>query len=381
MNTFQVEVSGTAEKPFEALAHIFARAVGAQRDGGAQLAVYHRGQKVVDLVGGEFAHDSLTVTFSVSKAISAIATHICIAQKTLRLEQPLHESWPQFERSARARAITLDHVLTHSSGLPSVDRVLTMDEHVAGELENELERQEPYWDPGTAYGYHSITWGTLLDGLYRRALGVDVAEVIRTKIAEPLGLDLSLGATEQQLPRVRPLHRPALAVTPLERSLQSLPGGTPDGAGKLIWPDMTLFNRHDVLRRHWPASNVIAGARDIAKALAATLTDIDGVRLLDDAALEQMTRRRFAGVDRVLGIPIAFGTGVQLPFPQFPMLGSGSFGHEGAGGAVCVADPHRQLALAYISDSFPTSNGAAQPTFGLVAAVALLADEAESHDF
>ena len=297
---------------------------------------------------------------------------MCIAQKTLRLGQPLHEIWPQFERSVRTRAITLDHVLTHSSGLPSVDRALTMDEHVAGELEHELERQEPYWDPGTVYGYHSITWGTLLDGLYRRALGVDVAEVIRTKIAEPLGLDLSLGATEQQLPRVRPLHRPAQAVTPLER----LPGVTPDGAGKLIWPDMTQFNRHDVMRCHWPASNVIARARDIAKVLAATLTNVDGLRLLDDTVLAQMTRRRFAGVDRTLCIPIAFGTGVQLPFPQFPMFGPGSFGHEGAGGAVCVADPRRHLALAYISDRFPTSPGAAQPTFGLIAAAGLLADEA-----
>ena len=377
MKEYTATVRGTAEGAFAPLRQIFGRSLGAQLDGGAQFAVYHRGRRVVDLTGGDFADDSVMLVFSVTKAIAAIATHHAVAAGRLRLDMPVHEVWPEFDRSPRARAITLDHILTHASGIPSVDRVLTMDEHVAGELERAVEVQEPYWEPGTEHGYHAITWGTLLDGVFRRALGESVSDYIRTNIAAPLGLDFSLGATDALLPRVRPYVRPARALTPLEQEFPTLEGVLPDGAGELLWPDMTQYNREDVLRCGWPSANLVSSAHDLARALAATLGEVDGVRLLDDASLTAMTALRYRGEDRMLRFPISFGTGVQLPFPQFAMLGPGSFGHEGAGGAIAVADARRELSVAYITDQYPTSNGAAQPSYSLMAAAALIVDQLE----
>lgn len=374
---FIATVRGTAEGVFEPMRQIFGRSLGAQLGGGAQVAVYHRGRKVVDLTGGDFADDSVMLVFSVTKAVAAIAAHHAVAAGRLTLDLPIHEVWPEFTRSERARAITVDHILTHSSGLPSVERSLDIDEHIAGELERALELQEPYWEPGTEHGYHAITWGTLLDGVFRRAIGVSVSDYIRLHIVTPLGLDMSLGATDELLPRVRPHVRPAKAITPLEQGWADLANTLPDGAGEQLWPDMTKYNREDVLRQGWPSANLISSARDLAKTLAATFGEVDGVRLLSDASLRAMTDLRYRGEDRMLRFPIAFGTGVQLPFPQFAMLGPGSFGHEGAGGAVAVADPRRGLSLAYITDHYPKSNGAAQPSYSLMAAAALIVDERE----
>lgn len=380
MRDVVAEVRGTAEAPFESLVQIFGRAVGSQLDGGAQFAVYHHGRKVVDLTGGDFADDAVMLVFSVSKAVAAVGVHHAVTAGLIDLDLPVHQVWPAFERSPRARAITLDHILTHSSGLASVERVLTIDEHVAGELERELERQEPYWEPGTAHGYHAITWGTLLDGVFQRALGRTVGDYVRAHFAEPLDLDLSFGAREDQLPRVRPYVRPARALTPLERAFPTLEGVLPDGAGELLWPDMTQYNREDVLRQPWPAANVVASARSLAKYFAATLGPVDGTRILDEESLQRMIAPRYRGEDRMLRFPIAFGTGVQLPFPQFSMLGPGSFGHEGAGGAVSVADPRRGLSVSYITDQYPTSNGAAQASYALMSAVALIVDQLDEAD-
>jgi CubicO group peptidase (beta-lactamase class C family) len=377
MREFNVTVRGTAQGAFEPMRQIFARSLGAQLEGGAQFSVYHHGRKVVDLTGGDFADDSVMLVFSISKAVSAVATHHAVAAGKLRLDMPIHEVWPEFARSSLSRSITVDHILTHSAGLPSVERVLTMDDHIAGELERELETQEPYWEPGTEHGYHALTWGALLDGVFRRAQSVSVSDYIRIHIATPLGLDLSLGATEEQLGRVRPYVHHIKAITPLEKDWNAVEGGLPDGAGQLLWPEMTQYNRPDVLRQVWPSTNLVSSARDLARAFAAVIDEVDGVRLLSDESLKGMTNLRYRGEDRMLRFPISFGTGVQLPFPQFPMLGPGSFGHEGAGGAVAVVDPRRGLSIAFITDQYPTSNGAAQTSYSLLSAAALIVDELE----
>jgi CubicO group peptidase (beta-lactamase class C family) len=53
----------------------------------------------------------------------------------------------------------------------------------------------------------------------------------------------------------------------------------------------------------------------------------------------------------------AFGSGVQRPFPTFPMLSAASFGHEAAGGSAAVADPDLGLAIGFTTDRYPASSG------------------------
>ena len=44
--------------------------------------------------------------------------------------------------------------------------------------------------------YHSVTYGTLLDEIVRRATGASIGSHVRTLIAEPLGVDMWIGAPE-----------------------------------------------------------------------------------------------------------------------------------------------------------------------------------------
>ena len=66
-----IPVSGFARGAFAPIADVFARAVAEQGRGGAALAIRHRGEVVVDLVGGDFADDTLVRIYSVSKAVTA----------------------------------------------------------------------------------------------------------------------------------------------------------------------------------------------------------------------------------------------------------------------------------------------------------------------
>ena len=115
--------------------------------------------------------------------------------------------WPGFRRDD----VLVRHLLSHTSGYAGWTEPLD----VPGLLDLErsermLAEQEPWWEPGTASGYHMISYGHLLDGLVRGATGVPLADQFRTLVAEPLGADFHLGVPEAVLRTVRgpgPAHR------------------------------------------------------------------------------------------------------------------------------------------------------------------------------
>ncbi|MEU1933058.1 serine hydrolase domain-containing protein [Streptomyces coeruleorubidus] len=358
-----VRVEGWARAPFEALADVFARVVAEQGDGAAALAIHLDGHPVVDLSHGG-PSDARYLLFSVSKGVSAIAAQHAHAAGRLDLDAPICDVWPAMRRTA-TRRITTRHVLSHQAGLPLVDQELTVADHVAGKLETALERQEPSWEPGTKHGYHAITFGALLDGVFQRALGTSVAEYIHAHIRQPLGLDLALGVPPSDNDDVLPLRTRPPMRTPLQ---SARPGRLFDAVGLGLLDDPSVFNQPDVLAAPWPATNLVAGARDLARLYAATVGPVDGVRLLDTESSAALARTRSIGPDEVLGEPSHFGSGVQRPTARLPLLGPASYGHDGHAGSLALADPRFSVGMAFTTNVSPPVGGASAAALTLVAA-------------
>ena len=367
-----VSVAGYANDEFGSLTNIFARMVAAGRGSGAALAVYRHGEQKVDLTGGSYRADTVQLQFSVSKAVAAIAAAHAESAQVLDPDEPISEYWKEFDRPG-TRAITPRMVLSHTSGLAGVGRRLSIDDLVAGRYAEELEQQDPYWEPGMTHGYHAFSFGPLLDGIFRRTLGRSVGDYFREHIGVPLGLEVWFGLPEGAEGRLAPYRRSFAATTPLIRSLPSLRQFRDEGSFVLA-QDPMLANRGDVLRQEWPSMNVVCTARDMARLFAAVIGEVDNSRVLDADALRRMIARQASGIDWVLRFPIAFGTGVQLPFPQLPFTGSMSFGHEGAGGCVAFADLERDIAVAFSTDAFPACDGAGVAALALCLSIQHLCD-------
>lgn len=369
-----IEVSGSVADEFAELPEVFARAVAAQGGGGAALAVVHDGRVVADLVGGAYRDDSVQLVFSVSKAITAIAALHAADAGLLDLDAPLGECWPEFARSSTA-GITTRMVLAHRSGIPSLDRSLTYDEILAGVADDAVAAQEPYWEPGTRHGYHAFTFGPLLDGVFRRALGRTVGEYLATEITGPRHLDIWLGFPDELASRLEPVRysSPAISTT---RATFAARSGIPAGTTGALAQTMDVYNAPGFARAGFPSSSGVASARSLAQLFAATL---DG-SLLTVGARTQLTRELSRGTDAVLGVETAFSTGMQLPFPQFPLYGPSSYGHEAAGGSFAFADPTARLAVAWTTDTFPRMAGASPAGLALVDTIRhLLRRQAQPH--
>lgn len=355
-----IPVRGTVAAPFEELPEVFARAVAAQGGGGAALAIVRDGELVVDLVGGGYADDALQLVFSVSKALTGIAAVHAASAGLLDLDEPLGGFWSEFARASTS-AITPRMVLSHRSGLASLDRRLSFDELIAGVGEEAVAAQEPYWEPGTRHGYHAFTFGPLMEGVFRRRLGTTVGAYLADNITGPRGHEIWLGLPDALAPRVAPVASlpPAISET---RAAFVARSGIPAGTTAALARTMDLYNRPELLRAGIPSTSGVASARSLAALFAETL---DGP-LLDAEARSALRTELARGTDAVLGVETAYATGTQLPWPQLPWLGPRSYGHEAAGGSFAFADPDAGIAVAWTTDVFPRMAGASPAGLALV---------------
>jgi CubicO group peptidase (beta-lactamase class C family) len=303
----------------------------------------------------------------------------------LELDAPVSEYWPEFSASGKER-IPVRWLLSHRAGLPTVDAQLTLEQlcEVTPVL-RALEAQAPYWEPGTAHGYHALTFGWLVGEVVRRLTGRTLGTWFSDEVAEPLGLDFHIGLPESEEARVAPLQPVRLMIPEdpavIERMLVTLDPGhlmqralTLNGAMSFgieegRFDAESSFNRRDVHATEMPAANGITTASSLARMYAATLGEVDGVRLLSARAVEEARRPQAEGPDRVLVEETRFSSGFFLDGPACPMLGPSSYGHSGAGGSLGFADPEAGVAFGYVMNQMNLGLGGDPRAVALVEAV------------
>ncbi|WP_433660386.1 serine hydrolase domain-containing protein [Nocardia sp. CA-128927] len=362
-------VDGLVERGFEAVRDAFAQAQ-AEDEGAAQLCVYRHGRVVVDLWAGQnpisgkaWDGDSLSILMSVSKGVTATCVHILIERGQLELSAPVREYWPEFAAGGKAD-ITVAELLAHRAGLPGFDpaaEIGAQDLTDWSMCTTALASMTPLWQPGTAYYYHSITWGYLAGELIRRVSGKGVGDFLAAEIAGPLELSLWIGLPESEEPRVVPQFSRKQQPTP-EQVAAVLAGMGIDVDAPLIRTllaavatredGVALLNTREGHAAEVPAGNAIGNARSLARMYAATIGEVDGIRLLSPATVDRARQPQTDGLRGpapldILPVTHRFANGYEIEGPAHAMLGSGSFGHVGTGGRISFAHPESGVAVGY----------------------------------
>jgi CubicO group peptidase (beta-lactamase class C family) len=97
------------------------------------------------------------------------------------------------------------------------------------------------------------------------------------------------------------------------------------------------------------AAGGVGSARGLAQSYAACISDVDGIpRLLSPATVAEMSRLQTTGEDLVLGFGTRYAIVFQVPDERLAYGSWRAFGHDGAGGAIGVADPEYGIAYGYI---------------------------------
>ncbi|PSK92389.1 CubicO group peptidase (beta-lactamase class C family) [Haloactinopolyspora alba] len=345
---------------------------GAER--GLQATAHHRGERVVDAVSGTVdaatgepvAPDTLFYTYSTGKAMTVTAVQVLIEQGVFDYDTRIAELWPEFGAHGKGSA-TIRHALTHSIGVPALPSDVTpADLCDWPSICARIADSEPWWQPGTATGYHAHTFGYIAGEIIRRATGRRISEVLREDVARPLGVEgeLYFGVPESQLGRVAPLEDADGSA----EFLASLPDDSPffTLAPRAVTPTAVFGNRRDVLMADIPAGGKMT-ARAIATLYAALLGDVAGVRLVAPERLGDLTEVAFSGTDQVFDMPtkLSLGFGLGLVGDEDDEHPT-TFGWGGVGGSYALADTATGVTFALTKNRLTPDFSTAQTLAGMV---------------
>ncbi|HEV7385645.1 MAG TPA: serine hydrolase domain-containing protein, partial [Phenylobacterium sp.] len=211
-----VEIAGHAPARFAAVKDVFAANFEAGEELGARFTLVEAGETVLDLWAGHadrartrpFDDKTLVPIFSTTKAIAALLVARLVDQGRLDYGQTVASVWPEFAAAGKA-SITVEQLLSHQAGLSGIpdpmDPALWFDWDA---ICAKLAAMAPLWPPGTACGYHPITFGYLAGEIFRRVDGRRMGAALREDLAGPFGLDLWIGTPDSEHGRVAELDRP-----------------------------------------------------------------------------------------------------------------------------------------------------------------------------
>ncbi|MEV5957382.1 serine hydrolase domain-containing protein [Streptomyces sp. NPDC051987] len=365
-------IHGEVADGFEGVREAFAANFAERGDVGAAVCVYRDGRPVVDLWGGvadpdtgrAWERDTLQLVYSATKGATATVAHLLAQRGELDLDAPVAAYWPEFAAAGKAE-IPVRWLLSHRAGVVTVEPPVPLADALRWQpMADALAAQRPAWEPGTAHGYHGRTFGWLVGEVVRRVDGRTPGRFFAEEVAGPLGLDFFIGLPAAERGRVSRMVYPKpevdLGAVPLElvppemrelvAALQD-PGSLSNRAFAVTDPVEIDFNSAEVQAAELPASNGIGTARGLARMYAALIGEVDGVRLFSPETLASATAEQAAGVDKVIMLPIRYGSGYMLPVETNPLTGPRAFGHPGRGGSLAFADPEHGIAFGYVMNS------------------------------
>ncbi|KIW90426.1 uncharacterized protein Z519_09071 [Cladophialophora bantiana CBS 173.52] len=353
-------VQGHCDPQFEPVKQLFAEKIANGEELGASLVLNIGGKDVVDIWGGYFDEaktkpwesDTITNVWSSTKTIATFACLVAHERGLLNVDDPVAKYWPEFGAKGK-EGVLVRHLMSHTAGVAGWDDKITAEEICDVPMATaRLAEQAPWWEPGTASGYHSVSMGHLLGEVIRRATGKPMKQFVAEEIAGPLGADMQIGAAEKDWPRVSPVTPPP----PMAFDFAKMDPNSPTVKAFSNPPmDARVAMEPYWRRADMAAVNGHANARALNRILRAIPNGgtVDGVKLLSPETIELIFREQANGTDLVIGMPLRFGIGYGLgggctaqTVPWLPTEKMCFWG--GWGGSLEIMDCHRNVTFTYV---------------------------------
>jgi uncharacterized protein YbbC (DUF1343 family)/CubicO group peptidase (beta-lactamase class C family) len=298
--------------------------------------------------------DTLYDLASITKLFTTTAVMRLVEQGKLALDEPVATSLPDFAAGGK-EAVTLRHLLTHTSGLPDYLQLWKLEPTPAARMKRVLATPLLV-PPGTAFRYSDL--GLIALGhLVEQVAGASLDRVVRDMVTGPLHLDQTMYRPPASL-------RPRIAPTEYE-----------DAVGRgMVWGEVHDENAWslDGVAGH---AGIFSTAHDLGRFAQMYLNGgvLDGVRLLKPETVAEMTRNQIGRLEER-----GLGWELNADYYMGHLAGPTTYGHTGFTGMSLVIDPTRQLIVVLLTNRVhPTRNGPSEnPARQVVADAALAAADA-----
>ncbi|NBB15531.1 serine hydrolase [Caulobacter sp. SLTY] len=368
-------VQGLTHDKFEAVRGVFEGNLASGEDLGASFCATVGGETVVDLWGGwadpaktrAWEKDTIVNVYSTTKTMTALTALLVADRGELDFDAPVAKYWPEFAANGKAD-VKVSHLMAHSAGLSGWREPVTLTDIYDWEKATSLlAAQAPFWEPGTASGYHALSQGYLVGEVVRRVTGKSLGTVFREEIAEPLGADFHIGLPASEDGRVAELVPPP-------------PGGAlGEGTTSELVRNMSTNPPIDVTAtktRGWrgaeiPAAGGTGNARSVAlvQSLMSNGGAVGGKQILSEAGVRRALEPQIQGVDLILGMEVKFGLGYGLNGGSVPLPNDETCFWGGYGGSLVINDMQARTTFAYAMNRMAGTTTGDMRAFGLCMAM------------
>ncbi len=344
---------GFTQDRFAPVRAVFENNLASGADVGASFCATVDGETVVDLWGGfadaartrPWDKDTIVNVYSTTKTMTALTALLIADRGELDFDAPVARYWPEFAANGKAD-VKVSHLMSHSAGLSGwKEPITTEDLYDWDKATALLAAQAPFWEPGTAPGYHALTQGYLVGEVIRRVTGKSVGTVFREEIAEPLGADFHIGLPESEDARVAGLIPPPAGATisdvaqsDLQKNMATNPGIDVSETRTRAWRGAEI-----------PAAGGTGNARAIAEihAILANGGVAKGKRFLSEAGCRKALELQIEGTDLIMAVPARFGMGFGLAGGLVPLPHPNTIFWGGYGGSLAIIDMDVRTTFGY----------------------------------
>ena len=350
-----MEIHGECDPQFSKVKETFEKLHQEDREIGSCFAVYKDGKPLVDLWGGfqdedrtkPWQKDNLVTVYSTTKGVAAFCIALAMEKGLLKYEEKVSTYWPEFANNGK-EDITVGMLMSHQAGICSPETRNVDDYYNQNLMAEKLAGMTPIWEPGTASGYHSMTFGWLTSELILRVTGKSLGTYFREEVGDQHEIDFFIGLPESEDHRVAELvpfdivrnensEQQKIELTEAQKS-QRNSAGTLDIHNTKAWRQAEI-----------PSANGQGNAGGLAKFYSLIVPEDNSIKLLKDDTVNQMTTMQIEGRDLVLAVQVRWGVGFILNKHKViygPV--ESAFGHSGYGGSCAFGDPENKIGVSYV---------------------------------
>ena len=261
--------------------------------------------------------DTIFQIASMTKPVTSVGIMILVDEGKLALADPVEKFLPEF----RGKAITIKHLLTHTSGMPGGGPARKPESTLA-EMVQAYSQLPLLFTPGSKWSYSNTgmaTLGRIIEVVSKKPYDQFMAE----RIFRPLGMvDTFYFPPEEKYPRIASVYT--------------------DDNGKLKRANIDLYKKG--IKYPAPEGGLYSTASDLAKFYQMLLSK--GKPVLSKSAVEVMTKVHTGELTTGFAPGMGYGLGVSIvrnAEGMFRLNSIGAYGHGGAYRTYGWVDPAKDM--------------------------------------
>jgi CubicO group peptidase (beta-lactamase class C family) len=211
-----VFVNGLCDDRFADVRDVLEANLASGEELGASITVNVEGETLVDMWGGwrdqtatqPWERDTIVNVWSTTKTVTSLALLMLVTRGQVDVYRPVETYWPEFSAAGKGD-VEVRHLLSHTSGVSGLEQPASVEDLYDWTVStSRMAAQAPWWEPGSASGYHGLNFGHLVGEVVRRVTGKSLKQFVADEIAGPLGADFQIGALKADAGRIAEVVAP-----------------------------------------------------------------------------------------------------------------------------------------------------------------------------